>query len=106
MTREVLLLNDWTGAELQTARKKLGITQKDAADLIYTTQQTISNIERETGVGYLKMDSYQHVLERYYAYVNFLTPCYVQTKLFREMRLNGENRIITPEEIFRELTKG
>ena len=104
MNRGTLWLNDWAGEDYKSARLKLNLTQQDVADLARTTKATISNIERDTGSGFLKAEDYQMVLERYYAYTNFLTPVYIPNMMLREMRLNGENRIITPEDIYRKLT--
>ncbi len=104
MKRETLWLNEWSSDELRNARLDMGLKQNDIAEVMRVSGNALGYIERNQGGALSTMDLYGILLERSFGYQNFLSPVYIQNRFFRELRLNGDKRIITPEEIYRELT--
>lgn len=91
-------LNPWTSEQLFAAREYLGLSQKNVADAIGVSKMTISSLERGVAVNGSTAILYGIMLERYYAWTQFLDPEFVALKVGR--RTGG-----SPEWAYREILR-
>ena len=87
---------NWDGKSLQETRNKLGLTQKDIADVIGVTPVAICYIETGKSSNPWAIQMYGIVLERYWAGIHGYIPAY---------RKIGENHFMEEQNELYEIQR-
>ena len=91
-------LNPWTPEQLKAARESLGLSQQNIADALGVSNATVCNLENGVQTYPANAILYGIVLERYYAWTQFLEPEYTALRVGR--RTGG-----SPDWAYREILR-
>ena len=75
-TRKILFQSSWTPERLREMRERLGLSQREVADIMGVTKTVVSGIELGRNIYGPAFTNYAMILERYYAYTKGYLPAF------------------------------